>query len=77
MDEIGYLPLHREQAHLFVGKSIHWIDFFSSSLQIVAVRYDRGSTIMTSTLSFGALDQAFAGDRVLTAAMLDLSLIHI
>lgn len=62
IDEIGYLPLHREQAHLF--------------FQIVAARYEKGSTIMTSNLSFGAWDQAFAGDRVLTAAMLDRLLHH-
>jgi DNA replication protein DnaC len=62
VDEIGYLPLHREQAHLF--------------FQIVAARYEKGSTIMTSNLSFGAWDQAFAGDRVLTAAMLDRLLHH-
>ena len=57
IDEIGYLPLNRDQAHLF--------------FQIVAARYERSSTIMTSNLSFSTWDQAFAGDRVLTAAMLD------
>ncbi len=31
---------------------------------------------MTSNLGFGASDQAFAGDRVLTAAMLDRLLHH-
>lgn len=62
IDEIGYLPLSRDQAHLF--------------FQIVAARYERGSTIMTSNLSFSTWDQAFAGDRVLTAAMLDRLLHH-
>lgn len=62
VDEIGYLPLHREQAHLF--------------FQVIAARYEKGATIMTSNLSFGAWDQAFAGDRVLTAAMLDRLLHH-
>lgn len=62
IDEIGYLPLNRDQAHLF--------------FQIVAARYERGSTIMTSNLSFSTWDQAFAGDRVLTAAMLDRLLHH-
>lgn len=62
IDEIGYLPLSREQAHLF--------------FQIVAARYERGSTIMTSNLAFSTWDQAFAGDRVLTAAMLDRLLHH-
>ncbi len=62
IDEIGYLPLSRDQAHLF--------------FQIIAARYERGSTIMTSNLSFSTWDQAFAGDRVLTAAMLDRLLHH-
>ncbi len=57
IDEIEYLPLHREQAHLF--------------FQIVAARYEKGSRIRSSNLSFGAWDQAVAGDKVLTAAMLD------
>jgi hypothetical protein len=47
-----------------------------SLFQIVAARYEKGSTIMTSNLGFGASDQAFAGDRVLTAAMLDRLLHH-
>ncbi len=62
IDEIGYLPLSRDQAHLF--------------FQIIAARYERGSTILTSNLSFSTWDQAFAGDRVLTAAMLDRLLHH-
>lgn len=62
VDEIGYLPLDREQAHLF--------------FQVIAARYEKGATIMTSNLGFGAWDQAFAGDRVLTAAMLDRLLHH-
>lgn len=57
VDEIGYLPLGREQASLF--------------FQVVAKRYERGSMILTSNLTFGSWDQAFAGETVLTAAMLD------
>ncbi len=57
VDEIGYLPFAREQANLF--------------FQVAAKRYERGAMILTSNLSFGAWDQAFAGDAVLTAAMLD------
>ena len=52
----------RDQAHQF--------------FQIVAARYERGSTIMTSNLAFSSWDQTFAGDRVLTAAMLDRLLHH-
>lgn len=62
IDEIGYLPLGREQANLF--------------FQVVAKRYERGSTILTSNLTFGSWDQAFAGESVLTAAMLDRILHH-
>ena len=57
IDEIGYLPLAREQANLF--------------FQVVARRYEKGAMILTSNLTFGSWDQAFAGDPVLTAAMLD------
>src|SRR5271168_3899177 len=62
IDEIGYLPFGREQANLF--------------FQVVARRYERGSLILTSNLAFGSWDEAFAGDAVLTAAMLDRVLHH-
>jgi hypothetical protein len=62
IDEIGYLPFGREQANLF--------------FQVVAKRYEKGSLILTSNLTFGSWDQAFAGDAVLTAAMLDRVLHH-
>src|SRR5712692_3227226 len=61
-DEIGYLPLRREQPNLF--------------FQIVERRYERGAMILTSKLTFGSWDSAFAGDSVLTAAMLDGVLHH-
>jgi DNA replication protein DnaC len=38
---------------------------------VVAKRYEKGAMILTSNLTFGSWDQAFAGDPVLTAAMLD------
>ena len=62
IDEIGYLPMSREQANLF--------------FQVVAQRYERGSMILTSNLTFGSWDTAFASDSVLTAAMLDRILHH-
>ena len=62
IDEIGYLPMTREQANLF--------------FQVVARRYERGSMILTSNLTFGSWDSAFAGDSVLTVAMLDRILHH-
>ena len=48
IDEIGCLPMTREQADLF--------------FQIVAQRYQRGSMILTSNLTLGSRDSAFAGD---------------
>ena len=57
-----HLPLSREQANLF--------------FQIVERRYERGAMILTSNLTFGSWDSAFAGDSVLTAAMLDRVLHH-
>ena len=62
IDETRYLPMSREQANLF--------------FQIVAQRYERGSMILTSNLTFASWDSAFAGDTVLTAAMLDRVLHH-
>ena len=60
--KIGYLPMGREQANLF--------------FQVVSKRYERGAMILTSNLTFGSWDQAFAGEAVLTAAMLDRLLHH-
>ena len=62
IDEIGYLPFGREQANLF--------------FQVAAKRYEKGSMILTSNLAFGSWDEAFAGDAMLTAAMLDRILHH-
>ena len=39
-------------------------------------RYERGSVVLTSNLTFGAWDQALAGDAVLAAAMLDRLMHH-
>ena len=44
--------------------------------QVVARRYEHGSMILTSNLTFGSWDTAFAGDGVLTVAMLDRILHH-
>jgi DNA replication protein DnaC len=57
VDEIGYLPFGREEANLFFN--------------VVAKRYERGSMILTSNLSFAQWPSAFADDQTLTAAMLD------
>jgi DNA replication protein DnaC len=47
----------------------------SHQMQVVQ-RYERGSTILTSNLTFGSWDSAFADDGVLTVAMLDRILHH-
>jgi DNA replication protein DnaC len=62
VDELGYLPMTREQAHQL--------------FQIIAKRYEVGSVILTSNLVFGQWDQTFAGDTALTAALLDRLLHH-
>ena len=62
LDEIGYLPLQKEQADMF--------------FQVVAKRYEQGSVIITSNLSFGDWEETFDGNAALTSAMLDRLLHH-
>lgn len=62
IDEIGYLPMNQDQANLF--------------FQVVAKRYEAGSIILTSNLSFGDWETTFHGNRALTSAMLDRLLHH-
>lgn len=62
IDEIGYLPLRKEQADLF--------------FQVVVKRYEQGSMILTSNLSFGDWEEIFDGNAALTSAMLDRLLHH-
>ena len=57
-----YLPLKKEQADLF--------------FQVVAKRYEHGSVILTSNLSFGDWERTFDGNAALTSAMLDRLLHH-
>ncbi len=62
IDEIGYLPMNRDQANLF--------------FQVIAALYEKGSLIVTSNLPFGQWDTTFAQDTTLTAALLDRLLHH-
>jgi len=62
IDEIGYLPMNREQANLF--------------FQVIAALYEKSSLIVTSNLPFGQWDTTFAQDTTLTAALLDRLLHH-
>lgn len=61
LDEIGYLPLSREEASLF--------------FRLVVRRYERGSLIVTSNKSFLDWGEIF-NDHVLATAILDRLLHH-
>ena len=61
LDEIGYLPLSREDASLL--------------FRLVARRYEKASTVLTSNKSFVDWGEIF-GDAVLATAILDRLLHH-
>jgi DNA replication protein DnaC len=61
VDEIGYLPVSRTGAMLF--------------FQMVARRYERASTVLTSNKSFEEWGEVF-GDEVMAAALIDRLLHH-
>ncbi len=61
IDEIGYLPLDRNQANLV--------------FQLVSRRYERGSIVITSNKAFSEWGQVF-NDDVLATAILDRLLHH-
>ena len=61
VDEIGYLPLTREESNLF--------------FQFVSSRYEKRSTIYTSNRSFSEWGEVL-GDSVMAAAVLDRILHH-
>ncbi|WP_457746979.1 IS21-like element helper ATPase IstB [Sulfurimonas sp.] len=62
IDEIGYFHMNKEEANHF--------------FQIISKRYEKGSTILTSNLVFSKWTQVFAGDKVVTTAILDRLLHH-
>ena len=61
VDEIGYLPLTREESNLF--------------FQFVSSRYEKRSTLYTSNKSFSEWGEVL-GDPIMTAAVLDRILHH-
>ncbi|MEK9142615.1 MAG: IS21-like element helper ATPase IstB [Nitrospirota bacterium] len=61
LDEVGYLPLSREEASLF--------------FRLLVRRYERGSLIVTSNKSFADWGEIF-NDHVLATAILDRLLHH-
>jgi len=61
VDEVGYMPISRQEAHLF--------------FQFVSRRYERASTVITSNKSFSEWEELF-GDPVIASAILDRLLHH-
>ena len=61
VDELGYIPLSRKDAHLF--------------FEYICWRYENKSTIITSNKSFGQWQGIF-GDAVIATAILDRLLHH-
>jgi DNA replication protein DnaC len=61
VDEIGYLPMDREGAHLF--------------FQLVSKRYEKSSTIFTSNKTYSEWGEVL-GDSVIASAILDRILHH-
>jgi len=63
--------MHRAVAmpKLLIIDEIGYLPFDRERAWRAAMR--KGSMILTSNLAFGSWDEAFAGDQVLTAAMLD------
>jgi DNA replication protein DnaC len=62
LDEIGYLPIAKSGADLL--------------FQVISVRYEHGSTLITSTRAFKDWPKIFNNDSTLTAALLDRLLHH-
>jgi DNA replication protein DnaC len=61
VDELGYMPLSRKDAHMF--------------FEYICCRYETKSTIITSNKSFGQWQEVF-GDTVIATAILDRLLHH-
>jgi DNA replication protein DnaC len=62
LDEIGYLPIDKSGADLL--------------FQVISVRYEQGSTLITSNRAFQDWPKIFNNDSTLTAALLDRLLHH-
>jgi len=61
VDEVGYMPVTRQDAHLF--------------FRFICYRYEKSSTIITSNKSFSEWEELF-GDPVIATAILDRLLHH-
>lgn len=62
LDELGYLPIDKRGADLL--------------FQIISLRYEQGSIIVTSNRAFKHWPQIFNNDSILTSAILDRLLHH-
>jgi DNA replication protein DnaC len=62
IDEFGYLPYERQQATLI--------------FQLIARRYERLATIVTTNKSFAQWSEVFGGDQAIASAILDRLLHH-
>ena len=63
IDEVGFRPLDRHEANLF--------------FRLVSARYERGSIILTTNKHVRDWPEIFAGDEILTTAILDRLLHHV
>jgi hypothetical protein len=63
LDEVGFRPLDRHEANLF--------------FRLVSARYERGSIVLTSNKHVRDWPEIFAGDEILTTAILDRLLHHV
>ncbi len=61
LDEVGYLPLARDEANLV--------------FQMISKRYEKGAIVLTSNKAFSEWGSVF-GDEVLATAILDRLLHH-
>lgn len=62
IDELGYLPYERQQATLL--------------FQLIARRYERVATIVTTNKGFAQWGEVFGGDQAVASAILDRLLHH-
>ncbi|MDY6466626.1 MAG: IS21-like element helper ATPase IstB [Succinivibrio dextrinosolvens] len=62
IDEIGYMPFSAEESKLF--------------FEVISKKYEQGSIIVTTNLSFGMWATTFGNDNALTVAILDRLLHH-
>jgi hypothetical protein len=63
IDEVGFRPLDRLEANLF--------------FRLVSARYERGSIVLTTNNHVRDWPETFAGDEILTTAILDRLLHHV